>query len=175
MVTTNEGIFLRAIVAQPATYMLVAVGAACRWAGALAAARPPAGRSPAPGRTWRWSVLAVALVVMEGDAHRARPTLIDWPSRPEARNIYNHNLVAAVAVPARDAPSGTHARSASRPSIRSTITTRGSMRYVTGRDDRAVRWFDGRGASSIPAGEARRRPVCLFDDDAAPPDPASRV
>ena len=158
MVTTNEGIFLRAIVAQPAAYLLVAVGL-----DALGSGLQIAGRRFAVARRWRsaiWGVLAIALILLEG-GRTYRAYFVEWPSRPEARNIYNHNLVAAsrylADAPALGAPDAPDALGISAlyplyyhdPWI---------FRYVTGRDDMPVRWFDGRGAIVYP-GEGGATPV----------------
>ena len=61
MVTTNEGIFLRAIVAQPATYLLVALPLE-----ALYARCNLFGDRHKTVSQVAWVVLAVGLVVMEG-------------------------------------------------------------------------------------------------------------
>ncbi|MBL7201810.1 MAG: glycosyltransferase family 39 protein [Anaerolineae bacterium] len=139
MVTTNEGIFLRAIVAQPATYVLVALAldALGRALGRLAA------RSGAPSRAaWvpaAWVALAVGLVAMEG-TRTARSYFSDWPARPEARNIYNHNLVAAARYLRDEPEGGAVGISALYPLY---YHDPWILRYVAGRDDLQVRWFKG--------------------------------
>jgi 4-amino-4-deoxy-L-arabinose transferase-like glycosyltransferase len=157
MVTTNEGIFLRAIVAQPATYVLVALGACAVGLGARGLMRRWAPKE------WRHRMsrvgslafvgLAVVLVAMEG-ARTVQAYFYEWPSQPETRNIYNHNLVASART-VGDAPSDVPAVGVSAlyplyyhdPWI---------WRYVAVRDDLAMRWFDGRGGIVYPAqGEAR--------------------
>jgi hypothetical protein len=98
-------------------------------------------------------VLAVALVAMEG-ARTVQAYFYEWPSQPETRNIYNHNLVE----------SARHVRDMS-----SMVPVVGVSalyplyyhdpwiwRYVAVRDDLVMRWFDGRGGIVYPAqGEAR--------------------
>ncbi len=186
MVTTNQGIFLRAIVAQPATYLFVAVGLETvgarrrtpdaqrdtreairnRWRRASIPSEamdtvsnivpaPRAGqgaqRRDAPWQAL-WTVLAVVLVSVEG-ARTYQAYFVDWPSRPEARTIYNHNLVATAryldAMPKQGAVgiSTLYPLYYHDPWI---------VRYVRGRDDPELRWFDGRGGIVYPSeGEAR--------------------
>ena len=144
MVTTNEGIFLRAIVAQPAAYVLVAV--------ALEALYRGMGRvslSLLRDRRWRqglWLVLALGLVVMEG-ARTWQAYFVDWSSRPEARNIYNHNLVAIAGDLRARSPQVPVGVSALYPLY---YHDPWIYQYVTGRDDVGVRWFDGRGGIVYP-------------------------
>jgi 4-amino-4-deoxy-L-arabinose transferase-like glycosyltransferase len=144
MVTTNEGIFLRAIVAQPATYVLVAVGMCT------------IGRVLLKIGTWlkiseqstavAWNVLATALIMLEAD-RMAQAYFIDWPARPEVRNIYNHNLVAASRYLADSAWEEDVAVSALYPLY---YHDPWIFRYVAGREDLRTRWFDGRGAIVHP-------------------------
>jgi 4-amino-4-deoxy-L-arabinose transferase-like glycosyltransferase len=134
MVTTNEGIFLRAIVAQPVTYLFVVRG---MWAGGRAVLRWAGSRN-------RWayvafSVAAVAVVAAEG-VRTYRAYFVDWPSRPEARNIYNHTLVAAARY-LRDVPAGGAVGiSALYPLY---YHDPWIVRYVTRRPDLQIRWFGG--------------------------------
>ncbi len=157
MVTTNEGIFLRAIVAQPATYVLVALGTCAVGLGVQALVRrwAPKGRRRRMSRagSLAFAGLAIALVAMEG-ARTVRAYFYEWPSQPETRNIYNHNLVS-LARYVRDAPSvvPTVGVSALYPLY---YHDPWIWRYVAERVDLFTRWFDGRGGIVYPAqGEAR--------------------
>jgi 4-amino-4-deoxy-L-arabinose transferase-like glycosyltransferase len=148
MVTTNEGIFLRAIVAQPATFVLVAVGMST-----IADALFKVGTwlsIPRQSMSVAWSVLAIALVMLEAD-RTAQAYFEDWPSQPETRNIYNYNLVAAAQYlggASSDLPDSTAVGvSALYPLY---YHDPWIWRYVATRDDLRVRWFDGRGAIVYP-------------------------
>ena len=171
MVTTNEGIFLRAIVAQPVTYVLVAV--------ALAEADQAIGRVVSLRRTVRpagllharwvravWVVLVVGLVAMEG-VRTVHAYWTDWPGRPETRNIYNHNLVAAARALSDDPEGGAVGISALYPLY---YHDPWIARYVSGRDDLALRWFDGRGGVVYPAAGTARYVFSAL----TPLDPALR-
>jgi hypothetical protein len=152
MVTTNEGIFLRAIVAQPVAYILIAeaLGAGYRGTRTLclrlrAVAWRPWGRA-------LWVTLVIALLAIEGvRSHRAY--FYEWPSYPQTRNYYNHNLVASMRY-LRDGPEdGAVGVSALYPLY---YHDPWIARYVGGRDDLALRWFDGRGGIVYPGtGSAR--------------------
>jgi 4-amino-4-deoxy-L-arabinose transferase-like glycosyltransferase len=153
MVTTNEGVYLRAIVAQPASYLLVAVGTC-----AVGSGLRKAGERYSIPRRWTsvaWGVLAVAAVVLEG-ARTYRAYFVDWPSRPEARNIYNHNLVAAARY-LRDTPAASASDALGISALYPLYYhDPWILRYVAGRDDLQVRWFDGRGAIVYPGEGAAR-------------------
>ena len=143
MVTTNEGIFLRAIVAQPAAYLLVAVG--FQTAASVADSALDRLRFAVP-RRWiaaAWGVAALGLVVWEG-GRTVRSYLIDWPSRPQARNIYNHNMVAIARhlgeEPESEPGEGAIGIAALYPLY---YHDPWIWRYVAERDDLAVRWFGG--------------------------------
>jgi 4-amino-4-deoxy-L-arabinose transferase-like glycosyltransferase len=152
MVTTNEGIYLRAIVAQPAAYLLVAEAFSAAYRGLRALTR----RSTlAVAPFWlnaAWIVLALAVLGVEA-GRTYRTYFIEWATDPEARMIYNHNLVATAQY-LRDRPSqeaigisALHPLYYHDPWI---------FRYVAQRPDLAVRWFDGRGGIVYPGtGEAR--------------------
>jgi 4-amino-4-deoxy-L-arabinose transferase-like glycosyltransferase len=155
LVTTNEGIFLRAIVAQPATYFVVAVAFQavgnklqildCR--SKLSTCQLPSVVS----RRWTqvvWYVLTVGLLVMEG-ARTWHTYFVDWPSRPETRNIYNHNLVATARYLDTSAVGGAIGISALYPLY---YHDPWILRYVVGRDDLLVRWFDGRNGPLLGGG-----------------------
>jgi len=174
MVTTNEGIFLRAIVAQPVTYVLVAVALQAAGSALRRAAR---GLWPAPGgaerstrRAWlsaAWVLLVLGLVTMEG-VRTYRAYFVDWPGRPEARNIYNHNLVASARALQDGQVSGAVGMSALFPLY---YHDPWIARYVARQDGRALRWFDGRGCVVYPAeGEAQYVLSAL-----TPLDPALRA
>ena len=143
MVTTNEGIFLRAIVAQPATYLLLALGV--RTAGTGIAALGRRWSLPQPWPTALTVLLALAVLGVEVSG-TAYAYFGDWPSRPEARTIYNHNLVA-LSRHARDNQLELAGVSALYPLY---YHDPWLYRYVTGNDERAVRWFDGRGCIVYP-------------------------
>ena len=156
MVTTNEGIFLRAIVAQPPTYVLVAagtevVGSKLQVAGSRLKA--------APLQRWMqvaWSALTIGSVVMEG-TRTYRVYSVDWPNRPETRNIYNYNLVATAQY-VRDERGSVSAMSTVGISALYPLYYHDPwiLRYVAGRSDLEVRWFDGRGGVVYPGdGDAR--------------------
>jgi hypothetical protein len=99
-----------------------------------------------------WSVLAIAIVMLEAN-RTAQAYFTDWPSRPEARNIYNRNLVASARHLADAPPGDAIAVSALYPLY---YHDPWIWRYVTGRDDLRMRWFDGRGAIVYPSeGEIR--------------------
>jgi 4-amino-4-deoxy-L-arabinose transferase-like glycosyltransferase len=146
-VTTNEGIFVRSFVAQPATYMLVGV--------ALEGGRRAVLRKWPKGRQWiqaGWVTLAAGLAIVEG-ARTWQAYFVDWPTRPETRNIYNHNMVAIAKLLDKEPESGAVGISALYPLY---YHDPWILRYVSGRDDLDVRWFDGRGGMVYPAeGEAR--------------------
>ena len=93
MPTTNEGIYLRAIVAQPATYLLVAGAFSAAYRGLRALARR---RAPSAAPLWAnaaWIVLALAVLGVEA-GRTYRTYFVEWATDPETRMIYNHNLVA---------------------------------------------------------------------------------
>ncbi len=152
MVTTNEGIYLRAIVAQPATYLLMA-GVLDALRGGLTAAGRRRHLHIAP--QWAnaaWAVLVLILLGLE--AQRSyQAYFVEWASHPKTRMIYNHNLVASARY-LRDQPtqeaigiSALYPRYYHDPWI---------FRYVARRPDLPVRWFDGRGGIVYPgAGEGR--------------------
>jgi 4-amino-4-deoxy-L-arabinose transferase-like glycosyltransferase len=158
MVTTDEGIFLRAIVAQPATYVLVALGLEAARSGLQAAgSRLKMGRWrwAAPPQPWgqvAWWSLVVGLTAMEG-ARTYQGYFVDWPSYPEARTIYNHNLVASARYLSERGEQGPAGISALWPLY---YHDPWIWRYVTGHNDPEVRWFDGRGGIVYPgSGEAQ--------------------
>jgi 4-amino-4-deoxy-L-arabinose transferase-like glycosyltransferase len=152
MVTTNEGIFLRAIVAQPVTYVLVAVALSASWAWLRSAFAVTRFRHRAAWLNAAWVALAVGLVAMEG-VRTYRAYFVDWPSRPEVRNIYNHALVASARYLQDQPEGGTVGISALYPLY---YHDPWIVRYVAERDDLALRWFDGRGGIVYPAeGTAR--------------------
>jgi hypothetical protein len=165
MVTTNEGIFLRAIVAQPIAYVLVAEGvcvAYCVLRGGRASTeretldteyaisrsipKDEGRNTPHVSRLTShvsrftlasWIALVLGSVAMEG-IRTYHAYFDDWPSRPEARNIYNHNLVATARY-LRDQPAnGAVGISALHPSY---FHDPWIVRYVAGRDDLQIRWF----------------------------------
>jgi len=143
MVTTNEGVFVRAIVAQPATYLLLALGVWTVGQGLTALGR----RFALPQRGVTAAALLLALAVVGNEAGRTIQTyLYDWPSRPQARTIYNHNLVA-LARHVREGDSELTGVSALYPLY---YHDPWLYRYVSGRDEHAVRWFDGRGCIVYP-------------------------
>lgn len=152
MPTTNEGIYLRAIVAQPATYLLAAGAFSAAYRGLQALARR---RAPSAAPLWAnaaWIVLVLAVLGVEA-GRTYRTYFIEWATDPEARMIYNQNLVATAQYlrdrPAREAIgiSALHPLYYHDPWI---------FRYVAQRPDLAVRWFDGRGGIVYPGtGEAR--------------------
>ena len=158
VVTTNQGIFLRAIVAQPATYLIVAVALE-----ALYSRRNVFGERHKVLVQVVWAVLVVGLVVMEGvrtyDAY-----FVDWPVRPAARNIYNHNLVAAARYLDEHTEPGAVGVSALAPLY---YHDPWIVRYVTGRENPNLRWFDGRGGIVYPAAGPARY---VFSEE-APLDP----
>jgi hypothetical protein len=147
MVTTNEGIFLRAIVAQPATYLLLALGVWTVGQGLAALGRRFA--LPPRGSTAAALLLALAVIGIEA-AGTIRTYLHDWPRRPETRTIYNHNMVAL----------SKHVRGEYADGELAGVSALYPLyyhdpwlyRYVTGRDERDVRWFDGRGCFVYPGG-----------------------
>lgn len=156
MITTNQGIFLRAIVAQPAVYILLGAGLA---ALADAARRIDLSYGAIPRSEWRrftwltahameliWTVLAVGLIAHEG-VRTYQAYFVDWPARPETRNIYNHNLVTAARALRDEPPGSVVAVSALYPLY---YHDPWIVRYVTGRDDLALRWFDGRSCIVYP-------------------------
>ncbi|MBN1584386.1 MAG: hypothetical protein JXA89_27010 [Anaerolineae bacterium] len=106
-------------------------------------------------RSWvqvAWIILAVALVLMEG--WRSSYTyFVDWPDRPETRNIHNQNMVA-VSKYLRDEPEdGAVAFSAMYPLY---YHDPWIFRYVAVRHDIADRWFNGLGGIVYPVeGKAR--------------------
>jgi len=162
MVTTNQGIFLRAIVAQPVTYLFVGVAL-----DALYDRRSVFGERHKGLVQVVWAVLAVGLVVMEGvrtyDAY-----FLDWPARPAARNIYNHNLVTAARYLDEHTAPGAVGVSALYPLY---YHDPWIVRYVAGRADPDLRWFDGRGGIVYPATGAARY---VFPEE-APLDPVLAV
>ncbi len=138
LLTTNEGIFWRALVAQPATGVLLAEGV--RFVGdMLGKALPRRGWLP-------WTVLALGLVAVEGgrDYHAY---FVDWPNRPQARNIYNCNMVAISHYVRAEPPRSTIGVSALYPLYYHDPFI---LRYASGRADLRVRWFDGRGGIVYP-------------------------
>ncbi|MBN1639777.1 MAG: glycosyltransferase family 39 protein [Anaerolineae bacterium] len=152
MVTTNQGIFLRAIVAQPVTYILVAEAMRAAQGGVAWLVRRIGVGAPRRWGNVLWLVLALALLTVEG-VRSYRAYFVTWPSMPQARNIYNHNLVAAARY-LRDQPeAGTVGISALYPLY---YHDPWIVRYVTARSDLALRWFDGRGGIVYPGeGDAR--------------------
>ena len=146
MVTTNEGIFLRAIVAQPATYLLMAgvLDAARRGMHALVAKRQLHIAPQWINACWA----AVPLILLGLETQRTyQAYFVAWASHPKARMIYNHNLVASARY-LRDQPaqepvgiSALYPRYYHDPWI---------FRYVAQRPDLPVRWFDGRGGIVYP-------------------------
>jgi len=97
-----------------------------------------------------------------------RAYFIEWPARPEARNIYNHNLVAAARY-LRAAPKGEQVGiSALYPLY---YHDPWIQRYVTRRDDLQMRWFDGRGGIVYPGQGAARYVFSAL----TPLDPALRA
>ena len=152
MVTTNEGIYLRAIVAQPATYLLAAGALCASRRGLHALVR----RSRLPIAPYWPNIVWVALVltVLGIETQRTyRTYFVEWATHPKARTIYNHNLVATARYlrdqPTREAIgiSALYPRYYHDPWI---------FRYVSERPDLAVRWFDGRGGIVYPGtGEGR--------------------
>lgn len=164
MVTTNEGIFLRAVVAMPVVYILVAIAPEALL-GLLTGSRFVTARER--GARWAqvaWSVFVLCLLLSEG-VRTYRAYFVEWPSRAEARNIYNHNLVATARY-LRDAPvDGAVGISALYPLY---YHDPWIVRYVAGRHDLALRWFDGRGGMVYPAeGDARYVVSALTPLDAA--------
>jgi hypothetical protein len=146
MVTTNEGIFLRAIVAQPATYLLLAIGARAVGQGFAALGRRLSiPRHWAMAATW---LLAIAVVGIEA-ARTIQTYFFVWPSRTQARTIYNHNLVALSKHVRQGGGGELSGVSALYPLY---YHDPWLYRYVTGRDEHAVRWFDGRGCMVYPDG-----------------------
>jgi hypothetical protein len=143
MVTTNQGIFLRAIVAQPATYLLLALGTFTVGQGVVAL-----GRRFGFSRRWATAAAALLALVVIGleTAGTVRVYLHEWPGHPKARTIYNHNLVAASRY-LRENEQTVLGVSALYPLY---YHDPWLYRYVTGRDERGVRWFDGRGCIVYP-------------------------
>ena len=151
MVTTNEGIFLRAIVAQPATYLLLAAGVRAAGEGLAHLGRRwsitrPWTPTANAGAAFVTVLLALAVVGTEA-ASTVQAYFCDWPSRPEVRTIYNHNLVAL-----------SRRLGAEREAVPVGVSALYPLyyhdpwiyRYVTGRDEHDVRWFDGRGCIVYP-------------------------
>lgn len=150
LVTTNEGIFLRILTAQPAIYLFPALAllAVQRW---IAARQTSSVRWPAWLRA-AWFVLAVALIGVDG-WRSTRDQFVDWPARPETRTIYNQNMAAVAEYLRDETESGVVAFSALYPLY---YHDPWLVRYQAGRDDLAARWFDGRGCIVYPnEGEAR--------------------
>jgi 4-amino-4-deoxy-L-arabinose transferase-like glycosyltransferase len=153
MVTTNEGIFLRAIVAQPITYVLVAEGlrpssvaprasvCVARMLRDTACSRLRISHLTSHGLLFAiWVILAVSLTTVEG-IRSYKAYFVEWPNRPEARNIYNHNMVATARY-LRDQPeSGAVGISALYPRY---YHDPWILRYIAGRDDLQIRWFGDR-------------------------------
>ncbi len=152
LVTTNEGILFRAIVAQPAVYVLVGVGLATIGALALKAGSRLRLSLPRPWPSVLGCAVALALVGQEG-VRSYRMLFVDWPARPEVRNIYNYHT-AAIARYLRAEPAGsTVGISALYPLY---YHDPWIVRYLSGRSDLDIRWFDGRGGIVYPGeGEAR--------------------
>jgi hypothetical protein len=150
MVTTNEGIFLRAIVAQPATYLLLAAGVRAAGEGLAHLGRrwtPPANaRAANASAAFVTVLLALAVVGIEA-VSTVQAYFGDWPSRPEVRTIYNHNLVALSRRLGAEHESVPVGISALYPLY---YHDPWIYRYVTGRDEHDVRWFDGRGCIVYP-------------------------
>ena len=144
LLTTNEGIFWRALIAQPATYILLADGVrgVGEWLGGIL-----------PRYRWLpWATLAVGLVVVGGmrDYHAY---FVDWPNRPQARNIYNCNMVEIARYVRAEPVQSTLGISALYPLYYHDPFI---LRYASGRADLRTRWFDGRGGIVYPAeGEGR--------------------
>jgi len=152
LVTTNEGILFRAIVAQPAVYVLVGVGLATIGALALKVGSRLRLSLPRPWPSVLGCVVALALVGQEG-VRSYRMLFVDWPTRPEVRNIYNYHT-AAIARYLRAEPAGsTVGISALYPLY---YHDPWIVRYLSGRSNLDIRWFDGRGGIVYPSeGEAR--------------------
>jgi 4-amino-4-deoxy-L-arabinose transferase-like glycosyltransferase len=199
IVTTNEGIFLRAIVAQPIAYVLVAEGVQAVYrvfrSLGLGMPRDVAYRvfRKAPRNTIRntqhahkarltshvsrftfavWIALALGPVAMEG-IRTYQAYFVDWPNRPEARNIYNHNMVATARYLRDQSENGAVGISALYPLY---YHDPWIVRYVAGRDDLQVRWFGDRGPSPpacivYPAGSEARYVFSAL----TLPDPALRA
>jgi hypothetical protein len=152
MVTTNEGIFLRAIVAQPVTYILVAEALRAAHRGTQSLIRRT---GVAAWRRWGHALwVAIALGVLAAEGVRTYQAYFrTWPGYPEARNIYNHNLVAAARY-LRDRPeAGAVGISALYPLY---YHDPWILRYVSAREDLSLRWFDGRGGIVYPGQGAAR-------------------
>jgi 4-amino-4-deoxy-L-arabinose transferase-like glycosyltransferase len=168
-VTTNEGIFWRAIIAQPAACVLLAegvgvTGAALRALGKkvrVSGSRFQVSggelQTPYSCRVLRWGniigrIAILALVVWEG-ARSYQAYFVDWPARPETRNIFNHNMATQARYLAGHLDGSAVGISALYPLY---YHDPWILRYVSGGDTPGVRWFDGRGGIVYPAaGEAR--------------------
>jgi hypothetical protein len=153
LVTTNEGIFWRTLNAQPVVYIFLAFAVAELFEFVMQTANPRS--QVAIRRHWigvAWVVLALFLVAMEG-WRSAYTYFVDWPNRPQTRNIHNQNMVA-ISKYLRDEPEGgAVAFSAMYPLY---YHDPWIFRYVAVRHDITDRWFDGRGGVVYPVeGEAR--------------------
>jgi 4-amino-4-deoxy-L-arabinose transferase-like glycosyltransferase len=158
LVTTNEGIFLRAIVAQPATYILTALPVVSGWRASVGLLR---GRGSRRWACAAWVAVALAVLFVEG-VRTFRDYFVDWPHRPEARNIYNHTLVSAAKYLRDDPQGGAVGISALYPLY---YHDPWILRYVAGRDDLQARWFEGsdrvssRGGGIVYPGQGEARYV----------------
>jgi hypothetical protein len=108
------------------------------------------GRRLALSRRWATAaalLLAMAVIGIEA-AGTIQAYLYDWPSRPETRTIYNHNMVSLSRhVRGKFADGKLVGVSALYPLY---YHDPWLYRYVTGHDERALRWFDGRGCIVYP-------------------------
>jgi len=161
LVTTNEGIFLRILTAQPVVYILAAL--------AVVALRD---RLVKPGFNIKhrnrlraaWLVLAISLIFNEG-LRSFHDHFVDWPNRRETRTIYNQTIVAASRHLRDDPQSGVVAFSTLYPLY---YHDPWLFRYVAARPDLSDRWFDGRGCLLYPhEGKARFILTALTPLDAA--------
>jgi hypothetical protein len=115
-------------------------------------------------------LLALAVVGIE-TAGTVRVYLNEWPRRPQTRTIYNHNLVAAsrhVSAAYSEFPRGGASQTPPVTGVSALYPLYYHdpwlYRYVTGNDERAVRWFDGRGCIVYPGTDAQGR--YLFSEEA---------
>lgn len=149
LVTTNEGIFLRILNAQPVVYLLAALTPTFLLNQGI--------RYATTGKRQRLLraaglVLTIALIFNEG-LRSFYDHFIDWPNQRETRTIYNQTIVAAAQHLRDDPQNGVVAFSALYPLY---YHDPWLFRYVAARPDISDRWFDGRGCVLYPhEGKAR--------------------